>query len=101
MSEVERLIFRHQVSKRAQYYATTFLNQIVLSNRTQDQETANYLIGLYFKLFQSLVVSDAKEDKKEVVMAEGVEAKMMGALLVGVNRAFPFAQLEDEMYISF
>ncbi|KAJ3088334.1 hypothetical protein HK102_008997 [Quaeritorhiza haematococci] len=136
--ELEHLIFRPNVSPRAQYYAVTVLNQIVLSNRPGDGAVAEYLIGMYFRLFERLVEGvkgkgatkgDTKgkgkgkgkgknvgktSDKKrkdqananqtgdataaDLAKVDGIDAKMMGALLTGVNRAFPFAKIDDDVF---
>nr|XP_020643853.1 CCAAT/enhancer-binding protein zeta isoform X2 [Pogona vitticeps] len=81
-NEVERLLYRSNISPKAQYYAICFLNQIVLSH--EESELANKLITLYFVFFRSCI------KKKDV------ESKMLSALLTGVNRAYPYAQASDE-----
>ncbi|CAM5134428.1 unnamed protein product [Natator depressus] len=81
-NEVERLLYRSNISPKAQYYAVCFLNQIVLSH--EENDLANKLITLYFCFFRSCI------KKKEV------ESKMLSALLTGVNRAYPYAQIGDE-----
>ncbi|XP_006135285.2 CCAAT/enhancer-binding protein zeta [Pelodiscus sinensis] len=81
-NEVERLLYRSNISPKAQYYAICFLNQIVLSH--EENDLANKLITLYFCFFRSCI------KKKEV------ESKMLSALLTGVNRAYPYAQIGDE-----
>ncbi|XP_061480647.1 CCAAT/enhancer-binding protein zeta [Rhineura floridana] len=81
-NEVERLLYRSNISPKAQYYAICFLNQIVLSH--EESELANKLITLYFCFFGSCI------KKKDV------ESKMLSALLTGVNRAYPYAQTSDE-----
>ncbi|CAI5770653.1 enhancer-binding zeta [Podarcis lilfordi] len=81
-NEVERLLYRSNISPKAQYYAICFLNQIVLSH--EESELANKLITLYFCFFRSCI------KKKDV------ESKMLSALLTGVNRAYPYAQTSDE-----
>ncbi|XP_077200246.1 CCAAT/enhancer-binding protein zeta isoform X1 [Paroedura picta] len=81
-NEVERLLYRSNISPKAQYYAICFLNQMVLSH--EESELANKLIALYFSFFGSCV------KKKDV------ESKMLSALLTGVNRAYPYAQTSDE-----
>lgn len=52
---VEQFVFKPNVTIKAQYYAITFLNQIVLSTREGDVEVANKLIGTYFLLFDKFV----------------------------------------------
>uniref|UniRef100_A0A6Q2WZS6 CCAAT/enhancer-binding protein zeta n=1 Tax=Esox lucius TaxID=8010 RepID=A0A6Q2WZS6_ESOLU len=81
-SEVERLMFRPNVSLKAQYYAVCFLNQVLLSH--DEAELAGKLISIYFSFFRACI------KKKDV------ESKMLGALLSGVNRAYPYAETGDE-----
>ncbi|XP_006882454.1 PREDICTED: CCAAT/enhancer-binding protein zeta [Elephantulus edwardii] len=80
--EVERLLFRSNISPKAQYYAICFLNQMTLSH--EQSELANKLITLYFCFFRTCV------KKKDI------ESKMLSALLTGVNRAYPYSQTGDE-----
>jgi ribosome biogenesis protein MAK21 len=80
--EVERLLFRSNISSKAQYYAICFLNQMVLSH--EESELANKLITLYFCFFRTCI------KKKDI------ESKMLNALLTGVNRAYPYSQTGDD-----
>ncbi|XP_003795734.1 CCAAT/enhancer-binding protein zeta [Otolemur garnettii] len=80
--EVERLLFRSNISPKAQYYAICFLNQMVLSH--EESELANKLITLYFCFFRTCI------KKKDI------ESKMLSALLTGVNRAYPYAKSGDD-----
>ncbi|XP_063079230.1 CCAAT/enhancer-binding protein zeta isoform X2 [Engraulis encrasicolus] len=80
--EVERLMFRPNISGKAQYYSACFLNQVILSH--DESELASKLIAIYFSFFRACV------KKKEV------ESKMLSALLTGVNRAYPYAKAGDE-----
>uniref|UniRef100_A0A8C9PSE5 CCAAT/enhancer-binding protein zeta n=1 Tax=Spermophilus dauricus TaxID=99837 RepID=A0A8C9PSE5_SPEDA len=80
--EVERLLFRSNISSKAQYYAICFLNQMVLSH--EESELANKLITLYFCFFRTCI---KKRD---------IESKMLSALLTGVNRAYPYSETGDE-----
>ncbi|XP_070782546.1 CCAAT/enhancer-binding protein zeta [Enoplosus armatus] len=79
--EVERLMFRSNISPKAQYYAVCFLNQVMLSHA--EAELAAKLITIYFSFFRSCVKKD-------------IESKMLSALLSGVNRAYPYAGTGDE-----
>ncbi|XP_026779107.3 CCAAT/enhancer-binding protein zeta [Pangasianodon hypophthalmus] len=81
-TEVERLMFRPNISTKAQYYAACFLNQVMLSH--DEAELATKLITVYFSFFRLCV------KKKDV------ESKMLGALLSGVNRAYPYTKAGDE-----
>ncbi|XP_019631116.1 PREDICTED: CCAAT/enhancer-binding protein zeta-like [Branchiostoma belcheri] len=80
--EVERLLYRPNVSDKAQYYSMCFLNQLVLDH--DSSELANKLVTIYFSFFKVYV------QKKEK------DTKMLSALLTGVNRAFPYANVKDE-----
>ncbi|KAM9338884.1 CCAAT/enhancer-binding protein zeta [Symphorus nematophorus] len=80
--EVERLMFRPNISPKAQYYAVCFLSQVMLSH--DEAELAAKLITIYFSFFRACV------KKKDI------ESKMLSALLSGVNRAYPYAGSGDE-----
>ncbi|XP_033504858.2 CCAAT/enhancer-binding protein zeta [Epinephelus lanceolatus] len=80
--EVERLMFRPNISPKAQYYAVCFLSQVMLSH--DEAELAAKLITVYFSFFRACV------KKKDI------ESKMLSALLSGVNRAYPYAGTGDE-----
>lgn len=80
--EIERLLFRSNISPKAQYYAICFLNQMVLSH--EESELANKLITLYFCFFRTCI------KKKDI------ESKMLSAILTGVNRAYPYSQIGDD-----
>ncbi|XP_062323286.1 CCAAT/enhancer-binding protein zeta isoform X1 [Osmerus eperlanus] len=80
--EVERLMFRPNINPKAQYYAVCFLNQVLLSH--EETDLATKLITIYFSFFRACM------KKKDV------EGKMLGALLSGVNRAYPYAKAGDE-----
>eukprot|EP00656_Telonema_subtile_P055517 TRINITY_DN8621_c0_g1_i1.p1 TRINITY_DN8621_c0_g1~~TRINITY_DN8621_c0_g1_i1.p1 ORF type:complete len:651 (-),score=206.32 TRINITY_DN8621_c0_g1_i1:55-2007(-) len=82
--EIEDMLHRPHLSPRAQYYAVLFLNQIMLT-RGQDA-FAQRLIGIYFDTFGRLVArSDA-------------DSRILGALLTGVNRAYPYAKMSFETF---
>ncbi|CAI5740507.1 unnamed protein product [Hyaloperonospora brassicae] len=112
VDEVERLLTRRRVSDRAKYNAVLFLNQIFLEGNGADADLAGHLISVYFGLFSKAVhrndggmkqtlktkiTSGAKKTtkkKKEVASVgaeEAMDRKLLSALLVGVNRAFPYA----------
>eukprot|EP00066_Takifugu_rubripes_P020840 XP_011610106.1 PREDICTED: CCAAT/enhancer-binding protein zeta [Takifugu rubripes] len=80
--EVERLMFRANVSSKAQYYSVCFLSQVKLTH--SEAELATKLITIYFSFFRTCV------KKKDV------ESKMLSVLLSGVNRAFPYSAGGDE-----
>ncbi|CAH1791855.1 unnamed protein product, partial [Owenia fusiformis] len=76
--DVERLLYRPNISVKAQYYAICFLNQLILSE--DDKELAARLIKVYFSFF------------KYFVKKGEVDGKMLSSLLTGVNRAYPYAK---------
>ncbi|KAG9471857.1 hypothetical protein GDO78_022505 [Eleutherodactylus coqui] len=80
--EVERLLHRPNISEKAQYYAICFLNQIIFSH--EESDLANQLITTYFCFFRACI------KKKEV------DTKILRALLTGVNRAYPYAEIGSE-----
>ncbi|XP_029281106.1 CCAAT/enhancer-binding protein zeta [Cottoperca gobio] len=80
--EVERLMFRPNISAKAQYYAVCFLSQVMLSH--EEANLAAKLITIYFSFFRACV------KKKDI------ESKMLSVLLSGVNRAYPYAGTGDE-----
>ncbi|XP_052442758.1 CCAAT/enhancer-binding protein zeta [Carassius gibelio] len=80
--EVERLMFRPNISSKAQYYAACFLNQVILSH--EEADLAAKLINIYITFFNACVKN------------KDVESKMLSALLTGVNRAYPYAKLGDD-----
>lgn len=80
--EVERLMLRPNISPKAQYYAACFLNQVMLSH--DEAALATKLLTIYFSFFRLCI------KKKDV------ESKMLGALLSGVNRAYPYTKAGDE-----
>lgn len=75
-SEVEQVLFRPNISEKAQYYSICFLNQLQLY--PEDSDFAAHLIQIYFKFF------------KESVDHKNVDSRMLGGLLTGVNRSFPY-----------
>jgi len=109
IKEIEHLLFRTNISDRAQYYAVIFLNQIILTRTKSGEEAANKLIEIYFVLFEKLCgknvsksskkskKSDKKSNNGSITEIDSVNVKMMAALLTGVNRTFPFAKVEDEV----
>lgn len=124
---VEEYLFRPGMQKKGQYYAIITLNQIVLTSK--EAELANKLITIYFNLFKKILgqgkektdkdkveekkptekkppkLSKKQEKKlKESEKAAEVDAqldnKIYSALLTGVNRAFPFSNMQEEVFIS-
>jgi len=84
ITEVERMMYRPNMSDKAQYYAICFLNQIVLSH--EEKAIASKLVSIYFSFFKVI----AKRDT--------VQTKLLSGLLTGVNRAYPYVEGMDETY---
>lgn len=82
LREVEKLLFRNNVSSRAQYYGICLLTQFVLDRN--DVETANNLIDVYFSFFKASLKKGEPD------------SRMMAAILTGVNRAYRFSKVESE-----
>lgn len=53
MEEVEKVIFRPNMSKRAQYYSICFLGQFTFDS--SDSSLASRLISVYFALFKACI----------------------------------------------
>lgn len=118
--ELEQVLFKPTISSSAQYYVIITLNQTILS--TKDSEVANRLIEVYFTFFTKLIneseatkvikveekstdgKKNRKAQKKEKLdeqtetAEEEMNSKMISAVLTGVNRAFPFSQLDDNAF---
>ncbi len=94
LREVEQLIFRANVGRRTQYYAVSFLNQLRFSQ--EDVELCRHLVTVYMNIVTICVESDkdSKKSKKEGGL-ESQESRIMGAVLTGVNRAFPYTEPES------
>ncbi|CAL8099727.1 unnamed protein product [Orchesella dallaii] len=78
IDEVERLLFRNNIAKRAQYYGVCFLNTINLED--EHPEVAVKLINVYVAFF------------KGCVKTGDIDSKMMSGLLTGLNKAYPLAK---------
>lgn len=110
VAELESSILSASASEAYVYEAVIFLNQTIL--RQGDSELADRLIDIYFALFeknlqkiesvpaQMLKSTPSKKSKKKnktltqtvVGAKQGVNSKLMAALLTGVNRALPFCE---------
>ncbi|XP_026324553.1 CCAAT/enhancer-binding protein zeta isoform X2 [Hyposmocoma kahamanoa] len=80
LSEIEKMLFRSNISARAQYYGICFLNQFFLGK--DDSAIAENLIRIYFSFFKASI---KKGD---------IDSRLMSAILTGVKRAYPFADRE-------
>lgn len=85
LGEVERLLYRPNVSKRAQYYGICCLSQLMLDGYEEESaEIATKLIGIYFSFFKLFAVNKGDLD-----------SKLISALLTGVNRAYPYLNVHN------
>ncbi|KAL4704681.1 hypothetical protein ACJJTC_016625 [Scirpophaga incertulas] len=80
LAEIEKMLFRPNISPRAQYYGVCFLNQFFLGK--DDSKIAENLIKIYFSFFKASI------KKGEI------DSRLMSAILTGVKRAYPFANKE-------
>ncbi|KAJ0170455.1 hypothetical protein K1T71_013826 [Dendrolimus kikuchii] len=80
LAEIEKMLFRSNISPRAQYYGVCFLNQFFLGK--DDSKVAENLIRIYFSFFKASI------KKGEI------DSRLMSAILTGVKRAYPFADKE-------
>lgn len=80
LAEIEKMLFRSNISSRAQYYGICFLNQFFLGK--DDSQIAESLIRIYFSFFKASI------KKGEI------DSRLMSAILTGVKRAYPFANKE-------
>lgn len=83
LREIEKLLFRKNVSQRTQYYAICLLTQFVLD--TQSNEISATLIEVYFAFFKACLKKGEPD------------SRMMAAILTGVNRAYPFANIDSSV----
>ncbi|XP_026680956.1 CCAAT/enhancer-binding protein zeta [Diaphorina citri] len=82
LNQVEKLLFRPNIGKRAQYYGTCFLAQFkILRN---EASIADGLINIYFSFFKSCVKTG------------DIDSRLMKALLTGVSRAYPYATKDKQ-----
>jgi len=120
LHEIENLLFRPNTSIHGQYYAIITMNQTVLT--TRETPIANRLVEVYFMLFAKLLRAGVHEAPEEATapkikskgkkrrgavdweelnqQEEEVNSKVLSAVLTGVNRAFPFSMVENEVYVS-
>jgi len=83
LREVEKLLFRRNVSQRTQYYAICLLSQYVLNKN--DEEVAATLIEVYLAFFKACLKKGEPD------------SRMMAAILMGVSRAYPFAKIDSKI----
>uniref|UniRef100_A0A5S6R2G3 CBF domain-containing protein n=1 Tax=Trichuris muris TaxID=70415 RepID=A0A5S6R2G3_TRIMR len=80
ISETEKLIYRQNISSRAQFYALCFLIRLPMSR--SDEHLAAKLLNIYFELFKIVLQNqDAVEEKR-----------ITRQILIGINRVLPLAK---------
>ncbi|XP_071963136.1 CCAAT/enhancer-binding protein zeta-like [Antedon mediterranea] len=82
IQEIERMLYRPNISAKAQYFGICFMNQVILSH--DEEDLATRLMVIYFSFFKACT------KKKKV------DHKMISAVLTGVNRAYHYAKIEDD-----
>lgn len=80
LDEIEKMLFRSNISPRAQYYGVCFLNQFFLQK--EDTRIAESLIKIYFSFFKACI---KKGD---------IDTRLMSAILTGVKRSYHFVDKE-------
>lgn len=83
LREVEKLLFRKNMGQRTQYYAICLLVQYVLDRN--DEGVAATLIEVYLAFFKACLKRGEPD------------SRMMAAILMGVNRAYPFAKVDSKV----
>ena len=79
--EVRQFLIRPHLSHQAQYFAVIFLNQLTLSPKLPTLATE--LIQAYMGLFDLCVKRGE------------LTSKLLGGILTGINRAFPYSDAES------
>jgi ribosome biogenesis protein MAK21 len=107
--EVAAVVLRPPVEGKlthGRYYGIITLNQVLLAR--EEQEVAGKLIDVYFKVFGDLLAKEAAQHSAAVATKSKkgrapletqhdveVDSKLLAAVLTGVNRAFPYAALDE------
>ena len=98
--EVQQLVHRPHLSKRALYNCITFLNQLKLSMDIQAGKTTlpASLVSTYFRLFEVAVKKQAASGRKSKgeEAEDGMKSRLLSALLTGIHRAQPFLPDNDK-----
>jgi len=95
IQEVEQLLFRSNVGLRTRYYSIMFLNQLRFNKG--DVALTRRLVLLYMNIVGTCFRREGGKGtgNKEGGGLESQESRLLGALLTGVNRAFPFTDPES------
>ncbi|KAL6137378.1 hypothetical protein ACLB2K_062670 [Fragaria x ananassa] len=117
IAEVDSFLFRPHLSIQAKYHAVNFLSQIQLRNTGDGPKVAKSLVDVYFALFKVLISEAGGGDKTEKTDKVGgkkppgslkdgkgkkssdthveLDSRLLSALLMGVNRAFPYVSKNE------
>lgn len=101
VKEVDEFLHRPNVNRRAQYYAVSFLNQMRFTKSDEDVELTRRLLKVYMSLFAACITQDqrtkpvSKADSSKTDAPKTIESRLMGAVLTGINRAFPYTNAEE------
>ncbi|XVF27125.1 hypothetical protein REPUB_Repub14bG0079700 [Reevesia pubescens] len=116
IDEVDTFLFRPHLGLRAKYHAVNFLSQIRLSHKGDGPKVAKRLIDVYFALFKVLIneagksqpldnksnkaVKSTPRSKENKLKGSGeshveLDSRLLSALLMGVNRAFPYVSSNE------
>ncbi|XP_031280380.1 CCAAT/enhancer-binding protein zeta isoform X2 [Pistacia vera] len=117
ITEVDTFLFRPHLGLRAKYHGVNFLSQIRLSHKGDGPKVAKRLIDVYFALFKVLITeagdgekmdkntktkdkqsSTFSKENKEKNSSEShieLDSRLLSALLMGVNRAFPYVSSNE------
>ena len=87
-----------RVNERGRYYAIIYLSQLRFQSGGADLQLARYMIQVYFNVFAHEIskVKRASDGGADTTSAAGINSKILGALLTGINRAMPFARSEAD-----
>ncbi|CAJ0747463.1 8519_t:CDS:10 [Entrophospora sp. SA101] len=95
IKEIEQLILSPGANHHTQYYGIISLNQTILKNHEKD--VANKLIEIYFVMRKNINYK-VVDDENGNIDQDLIDSKMVSAILTGINRAFKFAKVDDNMY---
>jgi ribosome biogenesis protein MAK21 len=79
LAELQRFVLRPNVSESSQYYASVFLNQLILTRA--DPQLAHTLLLIFLALFSSRV---------SATDGQALGSRMLSSILSGLHRAIPF-----------
>ncbi|KAF3901383.1 hypothetical protein AA313_de0201359 [Arthrobotrys entomopaga] len=110
-------LLKNSKNAHARYYSVITLNQTILTRA--DDQVANQLLNIYFSLFADILGQTKAppkpikpiegklskkarkridQEKKDADQEEESNSKLISAVLSGVNRAFPFASIDDDVF---